>query len=732
LFFLLFSLYAKAQDICHTDGNVIIYSNYEGGHLTIDVDEDIPDLKVGICTYHAAEVTFTGTYVSNITEVIYAGFDAVADGCGATIDETVFIGVDPSIVTIYDAINGNIAITNYLGDELYGSPIVNCMVGAESCAETASGGGNASPQIVQFFLAEFGAGSVLYSHWTDYSCFPTSTFQVSDGGNCCFEDPVTPPNPIYADGGTTYDFFGVDTILFCDSSSITFDISFYPVVWGDPEWSTGDMGYTTTITEPGIYSVLISDYCHYDPFYLTDTIVVLPCAFTTTIDTAICDGEFYTLPDGSVVTSAGTYEVILTAIDGSDSTIITTITLHPEYASTVADYICTGTTYILPDGTLTASPGTYYTYFTTIYGCDSLIITDLDWAYPEAVDITDSICSGGNYILPDGTLVDTAGIYVTTITSSFGCDSTITLTLINAVTPEVSIDTAICDNESYLLPDGTIVYDAGAYPVLVSSPGACDTLFTTNISINPVPLVIMSLDAGVCIGDLYELTATPEGGVFGGPGVTGNIFDANAAGVGGAYEITYTYADSNGCTAVAVDNIIVYQNYIELGPDKYINKGDTVSIDGFSYGTTITWSPSTGLNCDTCIDVIASPLQTTTYTVTSVDAYGCIATDIITVFVNTDGEPYIYIPNTFTPNFDGINDTFFGFGPAVQSIKSMRIYDRWGELIFERNDFTDIAEGWDGTIRGKQAMEGVYAYVITFQLRYEETITKGGNVLIVR
>ncbi|MFN0274137.1 MAG: gliding motility-associated C-terminal domain-containing protein [Chitinophagales bacterium] len=732
ILFLLFSCIVFAQDICHIDGNVIIYSNYEGGHITIDVDVDIPDLKVGICTYHAVEITFTGAYVSNITKVIFAGFDQVADGCGATIDETVFIGVDPSIVTKYDAINGNIAITNYLGDELFGSPIVNCMVGAEGCGETASGGGNASPQIVQFFLAEFGVGSLLYSHWTDYSCFPTSTFYVSDGGNCCFEDAVTPPNPIYDEGGTTYQFIEEDTLYLCDSASITFDISFYPVVWGDPEWSTGDVGYTTTVTSPGTYSVTISDYCHYDPFYLTDTVVVLPCSFTTTIDTSICDDETYTLPDGTNVTASGSYEVTLIATDGSDSIIITNLTVHPTYSFLVNDFICVGTTYLLPDGALTASAGTYFSIFSTIEGCDSVIVTDLSWAYPDSVAVTDSFCVGGSYVLADGTLVDSEGTYITTTLSSSGCDSTITLTLMNTVTPEIFIDTAICDNESFELPDGTIVYDAGSYPVLNSSPGICDTIFTTVLSINPVPLVIMSLEAGVCIGDLYELTASPPGGIFSGPGVSGNIFDASAAGVGGPYEVNYTYTDANGCTAVASDNITVYQNYIEMGPDQYINPGDSAYIDGFSYGGIISWEPPNGLSCDTCIDVFASPLQTTTYTVTSIDASGCLAYDEITIFVNTNYIPNIFIPNTFTPNGDGVNDFFFGFGPDVQSVKSMRIYDRWGELIYEGKDLTDISEGWDGTLRGTTVMEGVYAYVITFQLKFEDTVTRGGNVMVVR
>lgn len=724
-------LFSHAQDICHADGNVIIFSNYEGGHLTIDIDVDIPDLKIGICTYHAAEVIFTGTYAGNITQVIYAGFDQTATGCGATVDETNFTGVDPSIVTKYSAITGDIAICNYLGDEMFGSPIVNCMVGAEGCGETASGGGNASPQIVQFFLAEFGAGSILYSHWTDYSCFPTTTFYASDGGNCCYETPVTPPNPIYDEGGTTYNFFDPDTVDLCDSDHITLDISFYPVVWGDPEWSNGDVGYTTTITEPGTYTVTISDYCHYDPFYLTDEIVVLPC--NTTIDTTICAGENYTLPDGSIVTTTGSYDVILIAADGSDSLVTTNLTVDPVYSITIDDYICAGDSYLLPDGVLTISAGTYYAYLTTAAGCDSTIITNLTWAFPSAVAVTDSFCAAGSYVLPDGTSTTLPGVYVITLSSSAGCDSTITLTLNYTITPEIFVDTSVCLGENYILPDGTSVNTAGTYPLLISGAGICDTLFTTILSIDTLPIIHLLIDDGVCLGATSVLGAYPLGGEFSGDGVTDSLFDATAAGVGGPHIITYTFTDDNGCTASATDSIYVSEIYIELGDDIYIRLGESAFIDGNMDGLYVSWSPVDFLSCYNCIDTYAYPPQTTTYTATTNDGAGCSGVDSITIFVDTARDETVFIPNTFTPNGDGLNDYFIGYGINVASV-SMRIYDRWGELLFDAEDMTvnNMGYGWNGTAKGLAAEEGVYAYIMTFRFLFGTELTRTGNITLIR
>jgi hypothetical protein len=157
---------------------------------------------------------------------------------------------------------------------------VNCITGAEGeCSTSNNGGGNSAPQIAQFFLAEFGPGVALFGHQVQYECF-TGTFNVSDGGNCCLLETGTPPNPIYA-GNATYDFIPWTDTLLC-GGPITIDLSFYPVLFQPPTypgyvWSDGTTGPVITITEPGTYSFIVGDYCHYeDGNWLTDTVVV-PC-----------------------------------------------------------------------------------------------------------------------------------------------------------------------------------------------------------------------------------------------------------------------------------------------------------------------------------------------------------------------------------------------------------------------------------------------------------------------
>ncbi|MFN3939292.1 MAG: hypothetical protein ACK4IY_01815, partial [Chitinophagales bacterium] len=652
--FIALPINTKAQDICNADGNVMIYSNYEGGDLTINIDLDIPDLKIGICTYEFTDVTLTGAYVANVTQVVFAGFNA-----------PVISGVDPSIVSVYAAAIGDIAVTSVLGDVLYPGfpPIVNCMVGAEGCGETASGGGNSSPQIVDFFMQEFDDDDIFYAHYTDYDAFPAATFYISDGGNCCYEEPITDVNPIYDAGGLTYAFFEFDTALLCDGE-LELDISFYPVVWGDPVWSTGETGYTIIASEPGVYSFVMSDYCHYGDFLLTDTVIIEPCATEVMLD--LCVGELYTLPDGTPVISSGIYEVILTAADGSDSLVLYNVTLHPNYIITSEVAICAGDVYLLPDGTETSTPGSYFFLLYSVYGCDSATTIILDVIAPVTASVSDSFCPGGTYTFPDGTMTNTTGIFDITIPAISGCDSIITYTLSLSDTVEIINNVTICTDAAFTLEDGTEVNSAGIYNVYVFPPFVdCITKYITHLSVEPPANIAFDVPDFYCESNgLLLLNATPAGGVYNGAGVSGNEFNPAITGPGGPLSFTYTFTSALGCVTTATDALTVTFVSAEAGEDILIILGDSAVLNVFTSGTPV-WSPAESLSCATCTNPVASPTVTTTYTVTVTDVGGCVATDQVTVIVDPDPEFTFFVPNAFTPNKDGINDFLFVFSSEL-------------------------------------------------------------------
>ena len=94
-----------------------------------------------------------------------------------------------------------------------------------------------------------------------------------------------------------------------------------------------------------------------------------------------------------------------------------------------------------------------------------------------------------------------------------------------------------------------------------------------------------------------------------------------------------------------------------------------------------------------------------------------------------------YIPNAFSPNDDGVNDAFTIYGDrAVKQIRNLKVFSRWGELVFERSEFPagNPKYGWDGTFRGKELQAGVYVWLAEIELLDGERMSAEGDVLIVR
>lgn len=148
--------------------------------------------------------------------------------------------------------------------------------------------------------------------------------------------------------------------------------------------------------------------------------------------------------------------------------------------------------------------------------------------------------------------------------------------------------------------------------------------------------------------------------------------------------------------------------------------------------TTYFWNfgdPYSTNNTDFSMNTVHLYSQPNTYTVSLVvtNSFGCSDTTQSIVTIRPDVA--IYIPNTFTPNDDGINDVFKPVGVGIQGYNyKMEIFDRWGEKIFETTDFN---EGWNGTYRGQKAKEGVYAYyIVLYDIKGYKHFYKGHVTLL--
>ncbi len=145
------------------------------------------------------------------------------------------------------------------------------------------------------------------------------------------------------------------------------------------------------------------------------------------------------------------------------------------------------------------------------------------------------------------------------------------------------------------------------------------------------------------------------------------------------------------------------------------------------------WTPSQTLSCSDCPSPYATPTRTTTYTVTAYTDFECADSAKVTVEVLCD-ESQLFIPNTFTPNGDGMNDVFYPRGTGLDKIVTFRVYNRWGEIVYDRGNMklNDKQAGWDGTYNGKQLPPDVFVYIVEAQCDDGETLKLKGDITLIR
>ncbi|MEP7164931.1 MAG: PKD domain-containing protein [Ferruginibacter sp.] len=174
---------------------------------------------------------------------------------------------------------------------------------------------------------------------------------------------------------------------------------------------------------------------------------------------------------------------------------------------------------------------------------------------------------------------------------------------------------------------------------------------------------------------------------------------------------------------------------VEAGPDKTINVGQTLDLVPVISADVISvmWNPTGSIFRSDYPSITVKPKVTTTYTVEVANSGGCRSRDNVTVYVICNGSN-VFIPNTFSPNADGANDIFYPRGKGLFSIKTARVFNRWGEVVYEKSDFmpNDASAGWDGTYKGQKLNIDVYVYVIEIMCDNNSILTFKGNIALIK
>ncbi len=522
----------------------------------------------------------------------------------------------------------------------------------------------------------------------------------------------------------------------CDSTVVT-TTTFLP-----PD-TTLLFAVTCQPAQAGVFTQVYPNQAGCDSM-VTTTVVYDPTQLDTTLlAITTCDPQ-----------QASVAFATLTGVDGCDSTVITTTTFLPPDTTLLFAVTCQP-----------AQAGVFTQVYHNLAGCDSTVTTIVVYD-PSQLDTT--------YLAITTCDLQQAGVAFATLTGVNGCDSTVVTTttflppdttLLFAVTcqpaqagvfTQVYHNQAGCDstviNTVVYNPgqlDTTVLFvvtcdpqQAGVTPVTLTGTDGCDSTVITTTIYSPL-ILKTSASPPLCYGDANGSIVLENSSVGKSPfqvSLNGQpyapvAFPYQLDGLGpGQYIISIL--DGWGCvTTDTVQFLPPPALIVSLGPDIEINLGDSALLNPvLSFvPASFSWASGQAIPCPACLQQYVAPLETAGYELLAFDSLGCSASGALTVRVILRHDRYF--PNVIKAGSSGLNDRFTIYAdPSVRSIRQLRIYDRWGGLVFSREGFppNDPGWGWDGRVHGQMAGPGVYAWWAELELQTGETEIVSGDVTVLR
>lgn len=266
---------------------------------------------------------------------------------------------------------------------------------------------------------------------------------------------------------------------------------------------------------------------------------------------------------------------------------------------------------------------------------------------------------------------------------------------------------------------------------------------STQIQINVIDKLDLSVtpDFAICIGDSIQLSASiaqiPDSIPVSYQWTPAFYLNSPTSSNPSAHYIPFTThfivraaAGNCGSDTAAVTVTVNNPPDIQASGDSLTTPGAEVGVHASStFNLSYVWQAIDSVNCHTCQDAQVYPRHTQTVYVTGTTDAGCSASDSLNIeVINCDPES-LFIPNTFTPNGDGINDRFLVHSRALSTLTFLRVFDQWGKIVFETKN---INEGWDGNSAGLSVASSVYTYVAEGKCENGYDVIKSGNIALIR
>ena len=342
--------------------------------------------------------------------------------------------------------------------------------------------------------------------------------------------------------------------------------------------------------------------------------------------------------------------------------------------------------------------------------------------------------------------------YIATVTNEFGCvnsDSIFINVFYNPPIPEMEDTLEICNGgsasltisggDTYLWVESPYLNVLTGNSVVANPPtenwfycnvsNSCGTVIDSILVQVVEPQIYAGNDTTICPNELAYLWASGADYYQWFPSNT--VENSSNSGAMVAVKPTQSTnymvigSDQNGCvdTARVMVTLFPYPSLF-VTSDVYAFYGDEIQLEAYShFPGTYTWSPSEYLSCINCTNPIANPNENITYFVSFEDINGCTSNS----YVNIHYDALVYVPNTFIPDENGINDVFKVYGGNIMEMECL-IFNRWGQLI---HTITEPNGSWDGTYKGIPCQDGTYTWKLIYKdfLGNKDILTGHVNLL---
>lgn len=279
-----------------------------------------------------------------------------------------------------------------------------------------------------------------------------------------------------------------------------------------------------------------------------------------------------------------------------------------------------------------------------------------------------------------------------------------------------------------------------SYVVKGESLNGCFAFDTVNIKVVQPIKMEFGLGDTICVGQSTNLFARGAFSYTWSPALGLNRIDIPNPIASPTVTTRYQVIgrDENNCFADTATMLVAVGQYpvVFLGPDTTLATGDLYPLKNVITNGPIRtweWTPPLNLNCTNCPEPIATIKNSITYRLKATNIFGCAGSDTINIKAICENTQ-VFIPNAFTPDNNGKNDIFMVRGKGILQVKSMRIFNRWGQLVFEKSNFppNDPLYGWNGRINNIEGGSNVFAYIVEVICENGTPFFYKGNVTLIK